>query len=654
MADQVRTVPGEDRPISPNSEVSIINSIREFRKEAKDAKKHRMYVNQINKNAYLGKQDFSHKRKGQSREFLPKVPVAIEQLTSFIKRGLTQFGAWYDVELSPDSPSPLASHEIRSLLYCFLDNCYTSDYQKEKLSTILTDAIKVAALESLAIFKVHGFQKPDRKFVAKKGNISVAGGEILQGETILETVTTNAWNLRVDLIRPEDYYPDPTGRNMYEIHESELDLSSVKRLASQGVYDKAAVDSIEEDYKKIEEESRRPGDMQQDEAQNPSFRKRVVITELWGTLLDENGDITHENIFCAMANDKYIIRAPQPNPFWHQKSPFVRFPLIRVPFSVWHKALFDHASQLNMALNEVFNLILDGGISSVWGIKQIRIDDLEDPRQATDGIAQGDTLAVKNTLPHGTKVLETVSEGEVPRDSMAVFEMVNREFMAAALTTELKLGSLPAKQVKATEIVELTQSQSLTIDSLIADVEGYMTELLQKIFLTVLQNLEVTPSEYIVNSVGLDGAFRLAQMDKATRFATFANFCSFKVHGLSSILSRVRDFQKMASLLQMVTGNPILLQSFFKRYSGDRILSHMMKTLNVNPERIERDHEELARIDKDLQELPAFQNLTSQTGGAGGNIGNVGGPGTGGDEGAAEISALSNPTASLAGLGNAQ
>ena len=35
---------------------------------------------------------------------------------------------------------------------------------------------------------------------------------------------------------------------MYEIHESELDLSSVKRLASQGIYDKAAVDSIEEAY----------------------------------------------------------------------------------------------------------------------------------------------------------------------------------------------------------------------------------------------------------------------------------------------------------------------------------------------------------------------------------------------------------------------
>ena len=80
----------------------------------------------------------------------------------------------------------------------------------------------------------------------------------------------------------------------------------------------------------------------------------------------------------------------------------------------------------------------------------------------------------------------------------------------------------------------------------------------------------------------------------------------------------------------------------------------MMKTLNVNPERIERDHEELARIDKDMQELPAFQNLTSQTGGAGGNAGNVSGPGTGGDEGAAEISALSNPTSSLAGLGNSQ
>ena len=63
----------------------------------------------------------------------------------------------------------------------------------------------------------------------------------------------------------------------------------------------------------------------------------------------------------------------------------------------------------------------------------------------------------------------------------------------------------------------------------------------------------------------------------------------------------------------------------------------MMKTLNINPEQIERDHEEAARIAIDLQELPMFQQLTGQQGGEGGNIGSVGGPGTGGTPEAAGI-----------------
>ena len=643
-----RLIAGEDRPISPTSEITIINAIRDFRREAKEARKNRMFLSKQNRDAYLGKQDWSHKRRGQSREFLPKTHVAVEQLVGFIKRGLTQFGAWYDVSLAPDSQSPLAGHEIRSLMECFLDRCYTSDHKIEKFSTILTDAIKVGSLESLIIFKIHGFRKPDRRFVAVEGPV---GEDLLPGTPVLQTRTRMAWNLRVDLIRGEDYYPDPTGRNLYEIHESEQDLFSIKRLADQGVYSKAAVASIEEDYAKEDEDKRRAIGVNQTETKQPRVRRRVKITEFWGTLLNEKGDIIHENIFCAIANDRYVIRKPTANPFWHQKSPFVSFPLVRVPFSTWHKALFDPATQLNMAMNELFNLMLDGGISSVWGVKQLRVDDLEDPRQVSDGVAQGDTLSVKSTLPHGAKVLETVSEGNVPTDAMAIFESLNREFLSAALTSELKVGSLPAKQVRATEVVELSQSQALTIDAMISDVESNLTLVLERVFLTIMQNLEVVPSEYVMNSIGLDGSFRLAQLRPAERYTIFSSFCSFKVHGLSAILARVRDFQKMSALLQMVTANPILMQAFFKKYSGDRILAHMMKTLNINPEQIERDHEEMARIDQDIAELPAFQQLTGQQGGEGGNIGGLGGAGTGGSSEAAGVAAQANPSAGLAGIG---
>ena len=104
--------------------------------------------------------------------------------------------------------------------------------------------------------------------------------------------------------------------------------------------------------------------------------------------------------------------------------------------------------------------MLDGGIAAVWGIKQLRIEDLEDPSQIEDGIKQGMTLAVKQTLPHNAKVLETVSEGEVPKESMAVFEYLNKEFTSAAMTNELKLGALPPKQVRLLSALESSQSQT--------------------------------------------------------------------------------------------------------------------------------------------------------------------------------------------------
>lgn len=660
MAETTLTTPisklaGDDSPLGKEGDgatLTVMKAIRESKREAVLARKSRLARNRENRRAYLGYQDFSHKQKGQSKEFLPQTPVAVEQLVGFIKRGLTQFGAYYTIDLARDSQSPLSGTTLRSLLNCFLDDMLVEDNKKLPFPILLTDGIKVAALESLCIFKVHGNIQTDRKFKVEQGDQIISpGGEVLEDNSKLVAVDVKNWKLRVDLVQPENYAPDPTGAGLYEIHSVERDIHYLKRRAAEGVYDKAAVKRVEEDFRQRPEDMRHGLDKGQDEARHPSFRRRVKIDEYWGTLLDGKGNVLHENIFCAMANDKYLIRRPTPNPFWHQESPFIAVPLIRVPFSVWHKALFDHAVQLNFAANEMFNLILDGGISSVWGIKQLRTDDLEDPRQVADGIQQGDTLTVKNSLPHGAKVLETVSEGEVPRDAMAVLEMLERQFAKAALTTELKLGALPAKQVKATEVIELSQSQAVTTDAIISDVERELiAKTLRKIFLTVIQNMSDVASDRVIDAIGIKAAFKLSRMSPAERFAAFAGACSFRVTGLSAVLAKVRDFQKLMALLQAVMNNPLLLQAFFKKYSPDKILAHLMKTLAVNPENIERDADEISRLEQDIQELPQFQALTSQggQGGAGFSAQQVGEPRL-----PAEINAQSNPTSSLAGAGNA-
>jgi|ETNmetMinimDraft_30_1059905.scaffolds.fasta_scaffold02885_3 hypothetical protein len=662
MAETTLTTPiskraGDDAPLGKGGDgaaLTVMEAIRESKREAVRARKTRLAKNRENRRAYLGFQDFSHKQKGQSKEFLPQTPIAVEQLVGFIKRALTQFGAYYTIDLAKDSSSPLSGTTLRSLLNCFLSDMLVEDNKKLPFETLLTDGIKVGSLESLTIFKIHGNMQKDRKFVVEQGDQVLSPiGEVVEDKSKLVAIDLKNWKLRVDLIQPENYAPDPTGAGLYEIHSVERDLHYLKKRAAEGVYDKAAVKRIEDDFRQEHEDKRHAIDKGQDESKHPSFRKRVKIDEYWGTLLDGNGNVIHENIFCAMANDKYLIRRPTPNPFWHQESPFVAVPLIRVPFSVWHKALFDHAVQLNFASNEIFNLIIDGGISSVWGIKQIRPDDLEDPQQVADGVQQGDTLVVKNTLPHGQKVLETVSEGEVPRDAMAVLEMLERQFAKSALSTELKLGALPAKQVKATEVIELSQSQAVTLDAIMGDIErGLIETTLRKMFLTVMQNMSDVASDQIIDAIGITAAFKLSRMSPAERFAAFAGPCSFKVTGLSAMLAKVRDFQKLMSLLQAVISNPVLFQAFFKKYSPDKILAHLMKTLGVNPENIERDSDEIGRLEKDLMELPQFMALTGQGGNSGQGGAGLSAQQVGEPQLPAEINALSNPTSALSGAGN--
>lgn len=668
MTDHASRLPGDDKPVASGDTVTIVNAIKAYKSEAQMAKRTRMIRNRENRAAYLGVQDWSHKTKGQSREFLPKIPVAVEQFVAFAKRALTQFGAYYDVELGRDSQSPVAGEQIRALLDCFLNDLLVEDNVMSSFPILIGNALKIGALESLVVLKVHGNMVNDRVFTLEPGDrtINQEGSLEEKGENPkLVLKDRKVWKLRIDLVKNEDWLPDPTGAGLYEIHSAERDLSYVMKRAEEGVYSKAAVNRLVEnhpDFRKDISLSRRARDAGQDEPIKPGFRKKVLIDEFWGTILDDKGKIVHENVFCTIGNNEFVLRQPKPNPFWHQESPFVSVPLIRVPFSVWHKALFDHAAQINFAMNEMFNLIIDGGISSVWGIKQLRVDDLEDPRVVTGGIPQGETLIVKSTLPHGQKVLETVSEGTVPTDAMLVLEMLSREFAAAALSNELKLGAFPAKQVKATEVVELSQSQAATLDSITADVERELIgKVLRKSWLTMLQNIDDVSSDKIINAIGIKATFRLSRMNPAERFAAFANTCSFKVHGLSAVLSKVRDFQKLMALLQAVSTNPILLQAFFKKYSPDKILSHLMKTLGVNPEQMERDEEELARLQQDIQELPAFQQLTGGgSGKGGGSAGAGGGGGAGlsaqnvGEPGLpAEINAIGNASSGLAGAGGA-
>src|SRR5262249_20079651 len=157
---------------------------------------------------------------------------------------------------------------------------------------------------------------------------------------------------------------------------------------------------------------------------------------------------------------------------------------------------------------------------------------------------------------------------EVPGDSMAVFEMLSREFEAAALTNELKLGQLPSKEVKATEIMAVSQGQSVTLEGIVNLLEeDCMERILRKSWLTILQDADLLLSDDVVQAIGAPAAVTFRRMTPAARFALMGSIGSFKVYGLSTMMQMSQQFQKIAAMMQIAVGNPFLFQAFARRFS---------------------------------------------------------------------------------------
>ena len=350
-------VPGE-------SEKNQINAIRQARQESDMASRTRKRKNDMNMASYLGNHDWSHKKRGQSKVSIPKTAVSVETFAAFIKRALVALGDWFSVD-APES-GILRPPQIMALMNCFLDNLADGMRDQTPFGVRMSDATKVGLLKALIILKVHGFHQPRQVFVAERGTPLVQSnpGEISrivpQNTGSVKKKTQWIWRLAIDLVDPDDYKPDPTGRKLYEVHRVKRDLHDVIALAKEdGIYDPKVVNQIVTDFDDAEEVRRKARNRNQDTTIAPGFRREILIEEYWGDMLDKDGKIKERNILAVLANDKYLIRPSEPNPTAHGESPFCAAPLLRVPFSVWHKALYDHASPLNSDLNEIISLMLD-------------------------------------------------------------------------------------------------------------------------------------------------------------------------------------------------------------------------------------------------------------------------------------------------------
>lgn len=563
----------------------IVRIVQAYRQEAEGSpyRKSRMLLDKQNWDAFMNRQDFSDKVPGMSAEFLPETANMIEQFAAFMKKGLIQFGDWFEIDLGKNSP--ISNESARELLMFYLNDMPRNAQDTISFTEVFSDAIKVALMQAKMVFKTHGYKVKKKFFVAN--------------EDKLETKEIAPWRLSIELVKNQSYWRDEKGRGLYKIHRVNRDFHEVQAMADAGHYDKAAVAKL----KGMDYPDPNPDDWDADEVVTVSGRKNVMIDEVHGTLIGFDGKVVKSNCICAIANDKVVLRRPTDNPAWHGETPFDEITLIRVPFDFDQKALYDQVVPLNYALNEMFNLILDGGLAEVWGVKQIRTSKLVDPSQIEGGISQGMTLAVSDELAAGEKVMENVTSGQVPGEAMAIFNILSRSTRSAGLQNDITTGNLPSRQVKATEIIESSASQSVMMDAFVSNVEVEIGRVIRKAWLCILQNADDLLATTANEAMTPAELFKFSRMSPAQRFATMGNKVTIKVTGLSATIMRSREFQRIMAMLQVATTNPVLAREALKRFSPGKVITRLMKLLNLNPKDYEPSEEELAMIEKNVAML---------------------------------------------------
>jgi len=586
----------------------VVETVQAYFTQSEAARKTRIAQNEQNLDCFHLRQDFSYKIEGQSTEFLAKQQAAVEQFKTTLLQGLVDKGDWFTIERQPGAlQGKITADEMKRVL--------RHQLEKAQFYTHMSDALHTGALQALMITKVLGKKVPRVKF---RTELRVNADRGVHRALMRDE--KDVWQLSLDLVRPADFHQDPTAEKLYEIEVIEMDYWKLLEIAEQHPedYDMAAVTQCftsagsgagDQNVKRARENN-------QDVDYNGGIRKRVVIKECWGTILDpQTGRVLHRNAVCAIANDRWLIRPPKPNPLWHQESPFTVSPILRVPFSVEHRALADAPTKHNLAQNEVYNLMLDAGKQSVWGVRTIREHWLDDPGQIAKGIPPGTTLKTSTACPPGQQPYERVDTGTEFSQAANIYNITDREFFASSMSGDSRTGMLAQREVKATEIVASNQAITGSMNGIAKVIEDtHISPTLRKCWMTIAQHYDDFDSEDIKALFGDKRANELATMSPADRFSDTAQGSKFRAYGLSTTLHKMQDFQKLAALLQTLAGSPELMAEFSRKYDMSKFLGEVIKNLDIDESKIKRDDLPVDGVASEQPNVSGLQSVAGQIG----------------------------------------
>jgi len=382
------------------------------------------------------------------------------------------------------------------------------------------------------------------------------------------------------------------------------------------VFDREMVARLTAELDELAEEKRRSAGHSKEAT---SVRKPIQLEEYLCTLLDLDGRAVQRNVLCLVANRKYLVRGPEPNPFKHGTDWIVYAPAVSVPTSVYGRSYMETWSSIAKTFVAMTNVIVDSAFLASMKAFAVVEDMLEDPTELEEGIFPTKLFRLE-TGSDARMFLQPIELGQLSGSAVTVWTALKQELREGAQFNEIALGQVPPKgDITATEIAETQQGSVAMMRSIARTIESQLLEpILNLIWKTGLQHLDPEDGE-LRDALGSEmfGAFLTRSDELAKRRFTF------RARGISGLIDRQQKLRALLQSIQILAQNPQLASLTFAKISPDRLIDRILELsgIDLKPLKPTAREEFLRRMSETMRQAQPEAAVKPPAGMEGGPLG---------------------------------
>jgi hypothetical protein len=504
-----------------------------------------------NLNLYWNRYDFSKKAQWQSKETMPEVPAFVDRFAAAMKEALVAIPeGFYNVIDPADAENDLAEsvQDITDVLLTKVGR--TASGTIIPFSAFFEEQCKLGAIMAMC-------------------NTVTWKTDVPEGRVSMETVD------------PRMVWLDHTGRNMYRIRRIEIDRHELQKMVKEKdkknnpIWKLGNMESLINSLTLYDLVYRQEAAGHGMTTTSP--RAPVTLDEYIATVVNNVGEVVAERSLCVVANQKFLIRGPEDNPFWHGSDWLVYTPLVPTPLSVYGRTYMEDFGSVAHTFTELTNLLLDAAFAASLKAWAIAPGMLINPEQLASGVTPNKVFMLEEGV-NPKEFAQALELGTLSSEGVQMWQMLKNELTEASGTNEIGLGQFaPKSRTTATEINQTQQSSSAIVRSIAQTVETrWLDQNLDLVWKTGLQHLKGT------NKAMTAAAGDMWQALYANRKELIERPFTFQARGISNTMKRAQDFKALMTIFQIIGSNPQLSQQFFQEVPLPKFLDKLLELSGVD------------------------------------------------------------------------